>query len=196
MSVRHAGYHDAMSSKRSAAPADAALSERLRRAIRDVPDFPKPGILFRDIMPVLADPDLFAGVIQAFRGLARNRAIDKVVGIESRGFILAAPLAIALGAGFVAVRKAGKLPGRTRRLEYPLEYGTDTLEIQEGAIRAGDKVYLVDDVLATGGTASAVARLVTSCGAEVDIAAFMLELTALRGRERLGSLETASFLQY
>lgn len=179
-----------------AARADTALGGRLRRAIRDVPDFPQPGILFRDIMPVLADPDLLADVIDAFRGLARDYTIDKVVGIESRGFILASPLAVALGAGFVAVRKPGKLPGATRRLEYALEYGSDALEIQEDAIRPGDRVYLIDDVLATGGTASAAVRLITSCGGEVEVVAFMVELTALRGRDRIGPLEMTSLLQY
>lgn len=176
--------------------ADPELSRRLRRAIRSIPDFPEPGILFRDIMPVLGDPALFSDVVAAFHELARDRTIHKVVGIESRGFILAAPLALSVGAGFVAVRKPGKLPGPTRRLEYALEYGSDALEIQEEAIRPGDRVYLVDDVLATGGTASAAARLIAHCGGEVELVAFLAELTPLGGRERLGSLDVTSFLQF
>jgi adenine phosphoribosyltransferase len=178
------------------ASAEPELSRRLRRAIRNIPDFPEPGILFRDIMPVLGDPGLFSDVVAALRELARERTINKVAGIESRGFILAAPLAISIGAGFVAVRKPGKLPGPTRRLEYALEYGKDALEIQEDAIRPGDRVYLVDDVLATGGTASAAARLIANSGGEVELAAFMVELTPLGGRERLGGLDMTSFLRY
>ena len=175
--------------------ADARLGRRLRDAIRDVPDFPEPGILFRDIMPVLADPGLFADVIRAFREAAADRVVDKVVGIESRGFILAAPLALEIGAGFVAARKPGKLPGPTHRLDYALEYGSDALEIQAGAIREGDRIFLVDDVLATGGTASAAARLIARLGGSVQLAAFMVELEALNGRRRLEDLEMISFLR-
>lgn len=175
--------------------AETSLGRRLRQAIRNVPDFPQPGILFRDVMPVLADPDLFAEVLLAFRDAAGGRTIDKVVGIESRGFILAAPLALQLGAGFVPVRKPGKLPGPTRRLEYALEYGSDALEIQADAIRQGDRVYLVDDVLATGGTASAAARLIADVGGRVELVVFMVELIPLGGRRRLGALEMTSFVQ-
>mgnify|MGYP003928068645 CR=1 FL=1 len=174
----------------------ANLGERLRERIRPIADFPKAGILFRDIMPVLADPHLFQDVIRALAEAARTRGVrvDKVAGIESRGFILAAPLALRLGAGFVAIRKPGKLPGPTRRLEYELEYGTDALEVQTDAIRPGDRVYLVDDVLATGGTAAAASRLIAAMGGEVPLAAFMVELAELGGRRRLQGIEMASLV--
>ncbi len=172
------------------------LAERLRRSIRDVPDFPKPGILFKDITPILADPDLFACVIDHLVAAHGAEVIDRVVGIESRGFLFAAPLALRLGAGFVPVRKPGKLPYRTVRIEYALEYGNDALEVHEDAIRPGDRVLLVDDLLATGGTASAAARLVERLGGRVVGASFVVELEFLDGRAQLGELPVQTIVSF
>lgn len=172
------------------------LPHRLRQAIRDIPDFPKPGIVFKDLMPVLLDPALFTETLEALLAPVRSRKVDKVVGIEARGFIFAAPLAVALNAGFVPIRKPGKLPGPTRRIEYALEYGTDALEVQAHAIRPGDRVFLVDDVLATGGTAAAAAVLIAALGGVVEFAAFIAELGFLRGRERLRDLEMSALVTY
>lgn len=170
------------------------LAERLRAAVRDVPDFPKPGILFKDITPALADPALFLEVVLA---LARHGAgADVVVGIESRGFLFAAPLALELGCGFVPFRKPGKLPYRTARIEYGLEYGNDALEAHTDGIRPGDRVLIVDDVLATGGTAAAAAELVRRMGGQPLSALFVLELGFLAGRGRLGALPVHSLLRY
>jgi len=159
--------------------------QKIREAIRDVPDFPKPGIVFKDITPVLQDPELLRSVIDDLVARYRGRAIDKVAAMESRGFIFAAPLAVALGAGFVPLRKKGKLPWRTEAESYELEYGTETLEVHQDAIAPGERVLLVDDLLATGGTAAAAARLVRKCGGEVLEAAFMIELAFLGGRQQL-----------
>jgi len=159
--------------------------QRIRQAIRDVPDFPKAGIMFKDITPVLQDAALLRAVIDDLVARYNDSAIDKVAGMESRGFIFAAPLAVALGAGFVPLRKKGKLPWRTEAETYELEYGTETLEVHQDAIAPGERVLLVDDLLATGGTAAASARLVRKCGGEVVEAAFMVELAFLGGRERL-----------
>ncbi len=164
----------------------AELERRLRAAVRDVPDFPRPGIAFKDITPVLADGALFADTVRALAAYA-DRA-DLVVGIESRGFIFGAALAVQLGCGFVPFRKPGKLPYRTERVEFSLEYGTDALEAHVDAIVPGHRVLIVDDVLATGGTAAAAADLVRRLGGDVVAAAFVLELTALGGRSRLGTL--------
>jgi len=154
--------------------------------IRDVPDFPEPGILFKDIAPLLADAAAFATVVDALAGVGRRVGqIDAVVGIEARGFILAAPVALALQAAFVPVRKAGKLPGRCHQASYTLEYGQATLEIQADALAAGSRVLLVDDVLATGGTGAAAARLVGEGGGVVAAVAVLLELGFLPGRARL-----------
>jgi adenine phosphoribosyltransferase len=176
---------------------DAGL-DPLARLIRDVPDFPKPGIMFKDISPLLADHDGFATAVRRIAAIGRaadgSVAVDKVVGIEARGFILAAPVALALGAGFVAVRKAGKLPGATHRRSYALEYGEAVLEIHQDAVEAGDRVLLVDDVLATGGTLVAARALVEACGGEVSEAAVLMELTALDGRAALGDLSTTALL--
>ena len=161
------------------------LEARIRSALRDVPDFPKPGILFKDITPLLADVSLFTQVVVSMIGPWRSAGITRVVGIESRGFILGAPIALGLGAGFVPVRKPGKLPYRTRREVYALEYGEDCLEMHEDALGAGDRVLIVDDVLATGGTAEATCRLVRSAGAEVLACAFLLAIGALEGKRRL-----------
>ena len=167
----------------------AALLDRL---VRDVPDFPEPGVVFKDITPLLADHDGFTAVVEALAAAGRDEtgapAVDKVVGMEARGFILAAPVALTLGAGFVPVRKAGKLPGPTHAVSYSLEYGEASLEVHQDALTEGDRVLLVDDVLATGGTAAATHELVQRCGAEVTALAVLLELSFLPGRETIGDL--------
>jgi len=169
-------------------PAEAAL----QRLVRDVPDFPEPGVVFKDITPLLADHTAFANVIEALASVGRdadgNAAVDKVVGMEARGFILAAPVALALGVGFVPVRKAGKLPGSTHAVSYSLEYGEATLEIHQDGIAPGDRVLLVDDVLATGGTVAATEELVSKCGGAVHAVAVLMELSFLPGRETIGDL--------
>lgn len=171
------------STDRPGGPTD--LDRALAR-IRDVPDFPEPGIVFKDITPLLADADAFGCVVSALAASAvAAGGVDAVVGIEARGFILAAPVALALGAAFVPVRKAGKLPGKTFRATYTLEYGQATLEIQDDALVTGARVLLVDDVLATGGTVAAAARLVTDAGAVVTAVSVLLELGFLPGRTRL-----------
>jgi len=169
------------------------LERALTELIRDVPDFPEPGVLFKDITPLLADHDGFAEVVDALAEAGRDAdtgetVIDKVVGMEARGFILAAPVALALGAGFVPVRKAGKLPGPTHVVSYSLEYGEASLEVHQDALREGERVLLIDDVLATGGTAAATRTLVEECGAEVHALAVLMELTFLPGRAALGDL--------
>lgn len=168
----------------------------LSRFIRAIPDFPKPGVLFRDITPLLADA---AGLREAVARLAdpfRDQTIDVVAAAEARGFIFAAPLAIELGKGFVPVRKPGKLPYETRRFQYDLEYGTDTLEIHCDGVRPGERVLLVDDLLATGGTMQACCRLVEQCKAEIVACAFVIELTGLRGAQRIAPHKTYSLLKY
>jgi adenine phosphoribosyltransferase len=170
--------------------------EAIRSLIRDVPDFPTPGILFRDITPVLADAGAFREVVARLADAARPLRVDLVAGIESRGFIFGAPLAVALGAGLVPVRKIGKLPARTIRREYSLEYGSNQLEMHVDAVRPGQRVLLVDDLLATGGTALAAAEMIREIGGEIAGAFFVVELTALRGRERLGGMDVMSLIEY
>jgi adenine phosphoribosyltransferase len=169
---------------RQANQADA--SQLIARLVRDVPDFPEPGIVFKDISPLLADPEAFGAVVAALADAGRDEAghgvVDKVVGIEARGFILAAPVALALGAGFIPVRKAGKLPGSTFAQSYALEYGEATLEAHRDAFAAGDRVLVVDDVLATGGTLRATIELIERCDARVHAAAVLIELGFLSGR--------------
>jgi adenine phosphoribosyltransferase len=164
--------------------------------IRAIPDFPIPGILFRDITPLLKDKQGFRQAIDLFVERFIGRGIDYVVGIEARGYILAAPIAYAIGAGFVPVRKPGKLPYDRLTEEYALEYGTNSLEIHADAIGKGERVLVVDDVLATGGTAGATARLLERLGASVEAFAFLVELTALRGRERIAGAPIVSFVSY
>ena len=164
--------------------------------IRDVPDFPKPGITFKDITPLLADPEAFAEVVDRLAEHHVGRNVTKVVGIEARGFVVAAPVAHRLGAGFVPVRKPGKLPWDTASEPYELEYGTDELEVHLDAIAPGEKVLVVDDVMATGGTALAAARLVEGLGGEVVGLAFLIELAFLGGADRLGELPHMSLLTY
>lgn len=158
--------------------------ELLKGLIRDVPDFPNPGVVFKDITPLLADPTAFRMVVHAIAGHHDKGSVDKVCGIEARGFILAAPVAFESGAGFVPIRKMGKLPGSTLAQSYSLEYGSETIEMHEDALSVGERVLIVDDVLATGGTAAAAATLVEGLGAEVVGIACVLELTALGGRAR------------
>ena len=164
--------------------------------IRTIPDFPIPGIQFRDITPLIKDPHGFRAMIELFVQRFRNHRIDVVVGVEARGYILAAPLAYEIGAGFVPVRKPGKLPGSKVTEEYALEYGTNSLEVHDDAVGRGKRVLIVDDVLATGGTAAATGRLVERLGAEIVEFAFLIELVALGGRKALGSHTITSFITY
>jgi adenine phosphoribosyltransferase len=170
--------------------------DELRRIIRDVPDFPKKGIVFKDITPVLADAEAFKKAIDAMAESLQGRDFDLLVGIESRGFIFAAALAYMLGKGKVPVRKPGKLPAKTVQVSYELEYGTDRLEIHHDAIRAGQGVVIVDDVLATGGTARGTANLVEKVGGEVVALSFFIELEFLRGRDKLAGFDVRSVLSY
>ena len=170
--------------------------DAVRARIRDVPDFPKKGIVFKDITPVLADAKLFRQVIDALVARWKDERIDKVVGIESRGFIFAAPLAYAIGAGFSIVRKPGKLPWEVIREAYALEYGEATLELHIDAVGPGERILVVDDVLATGGTAEAVGRLVARQGAELVAYSFLVELSFLHGARRLGANKVHALLTY
>jgi adenine phosphoribosyltransferase len=168
----------------TAQAAQTALERLLLGHIRDVPDFPTPGVVFKDIAPLLADGPALAAVVASLAE-RYTRRVDAVVGIEARGFVLAAPLAVALGVGFVPVRKAGKLPGPTLVGSYALEYGTASIEVQTDAFAPGQRVVVLDDVLATGGTAEAACELVERAGAQVVEVAVLLTLDFLRGRERL-----------
>ena len=168
----------------------------LKKLIREVPDWPKPGILFYDLTTLVADPGGLRDVVENMADRYRGQKIDVVAGIEARGFILAPAVALRLGTGFVPIRKPKKLPWKTSRVTYELEYGTDTLEIHQDAVRAGQRVLLVDDLLATGGTAAAAATLVRQLGGEVAAAAFIVELTFLKGRAKLTGLDVHALLQY
>lgn len=172
------------------------MIEDLRKLIRDVPDFPEPGVLFRDITPLLGDADAFRWTIDWLASLYADASIDAVVGIESRGFIFAGPLADRLGAGLVPVRRPGKLPCDRHREEYVLEYGTNVLEIHHDALAPGQRAVIVDDLLASGGTAVAAAKLVEQTGADVHALAFLVELSNLNGRERLGPYRVDSLVAY
>jgi adenine phosphoribosyltransferase len=168
----------------------------LRRFIRDVPDFPKKGIVFKDITPLLGDSKALRESLVLLSRHFEGRGISKVVGIESRGYIFAPAIALSLGAGFVPVRKPGKLPYKTASEEYALEYGTDRLEIHVDAVQAGEKILIVDDLLATGGTASAARRLVERLGGQVVGSGFLVELKFLDGRSRLPGIDVISLIQY
>jgi adenine phosphoribosyltransferase len=168
----------------------------IRHVIRDIPNFPKPGIVFKDITPLLGDGPLFKRTIDILADRYRSQKLDKVLGIESRGFIIGAALAYQLGAGFCIVRKPGKLPYETHKTSYALEYGTDTLEIHTDAISQNARVVIADDLLATGGTAAATAELVTRLGGTVVECAFVIELAFLKGRNRVKPYEVFSLLQY
>ena len=166
----------------------------LDRRVRDIPDYPQPGVVFKDITPLLADHTAFAGVIDAIVGYRGAGTVDKVVGIEARGFIVAAPVAYHMGAGFVPVRKKGKLPSATYEQSYALEYGEATLEVHRDAFAAGDRVLIVDDVLATGGTAAATTELVRRAGGVVVGVAVLIELGFLNGRAALPGVDVHSIM--
>ncbi len=168
----------------------------LRALVRDIPDFPKPGILFRDLTPLMRNGPAMREVIDLLIGRVVHHRPELVIAIESRGFIFGAPVAAALGVGFVPVRKPGKLPHHTRRRTYALEYGDDALEIHADAIASGARVIVVDDLLATGGTAAATIDLARELGAQVACAAFVVELTLLRGRDRLSGVPVEALLPY
>ncbi|MFC5049884.1 adenine phosphoribosyltransferase [Rubritalea spongiae] len=172
------------------------MPQRLRDAIRDVPDFPKPGILFKDITPVLADPVLLQLSIDKMTESASDFAIDKVVGIDARGFLFGPSVALAKNAGFVPVRKQGKLPWKTNSISYALEYGENILEIHQDAVSPGDRVMVIDDLLATGGTASATVKLLKELGAEVSCVIFLVELDFLDGRKNIDCDNIHSILNY
>jgi len=168
----------------------------LQAHVRDIPDYPRPGVVFKDITPVLAAPDAFAAVVDAVAAPFADRRIDKVLGIEARGFVFAAPVAYRHAAGFVPVRKAGKLPWEIERAEYELEYGSDLLEVHRDAVQPGERVLIVDDVLATGGTACAALTLAERLGGEVVGFAFFIELAFLHGRDRLAGHKVEAVLEY
>ena len=179
----------------SAAHTDARRA-LLRARVRDVPDFPKPGILFRDLTPLMGDGAALREAIDMLSEAAVRHRPELIVAVESRGFIFGAPVAASLGIGFVPVRKPGKLPHKTRRRTYELEYGTDALEMHADAVVQGARVVIVDDLLATGGTAAATCELVREIGGEVVGATFVVELELLRGRDRLGGVPVDALLKY
>jgi adenine phosphoribosyltransferase len=170
--------------------------EQIQSAIRTIPDFPQPGILFRDITPVLADADLFRQVIELLAEKTINFGAEKVVGIDARGFLFGAAVAYKLGLGFVPIRKKGKLPFKTIRYSYALEYGKADMEVHVDAVRPGEKIVLIDDLLATGGTAAAAAHLVQELGAKVAAALFFIELADLDGRKHLGDVRVETLLSF
>jgi adenine phosphoribosyltransferase len=168
----------------------------LKKYIRSIPDFPRKGVLFRDITPLLSDPKVFRSAIEIFCNKYKTTKIDKILSVESRGFIFGSVLAYRIGASFIPVRKPKKLPSKVIREEYQLEYGTDALEIHTDAITEGDNVLIVDDLLATGGTALATCRLAERLGGRIAGTAFLIELTFLNGREKLARYEVFSILKY
>ena len=176
--------------------AESLVLDELKRTIRDVNNFPKAGIVFKDVTPVLLDPRLLAATVKLMAEPYRIARITRVVSIESRGFLFGAPIALELGAGLVPIRKPGKLPAATQRVEYELEYGTDALEMHHDAVQAGDRVLVVDDVLATGGTSNAAAQLVGGTGAAVAGFSFLIELDFLKGRQRLQGRRVEALLHY
>jgi adenine phosphoribosyltransferase len=170
------------------------LEERIKQAMVDVHDFPSPGIVFKDITPLFQDPALLSDLVEAMAEACKHQRIDAIVGLESRGFLLAVPLSIRMGVPFVMVRKKGKLPRECHSISYDLEYGSSTIEMHKDALKAGSRVLIHDDVLATGGTAEAAAKLVQAAGAEVAAFQFIVELSFLKGMERMvpytGSITT------
>jgi adenine phosphoribosyltransferase len=168
----------------------------LRDCVRDIPDFPKAGVVFKDITPLLSNPDAFRSTIDLIAQHFEGEHVDRVLGVEARGFIIAAPVAYRFGAAFVPVRKAGKLPWEIERVEYELEYGTDLLEIHRDAVESGSRVVIVDDVLATGGTAAATIRLVEKLGGTVIGLGFVIELGFLAGRKKLTGYDVLSLVTY
>lgn len=173
-----------------------SASDRLKDSVRDVPDFPKKGILFRDITPILSNGQMFRLAITIFAERYQRKSIEKVAAIDARGFIFAGAVAHVLGVGFIPIRKKGKLPGKTHDVSYDLEYGNNTLTIHEDAIKPGERVVIIDDVLATGGTAKAAADLVEKCGGKIVEMAFLIELTTLCGREKFPHIPVISIIQY
>ncbi len=172
------------------------LVDEIKSLMRSIPDFPKPGILFYDITTVLENGPAFGRIVEHLKDRYADRSIDRFIGIESRGFIFAAPIAYALGAGLSLVRKPGKLPYETKREEYELEYGTDAIEMHVDTVKPGQKVVIVDDLLATGGTAEATLKLVEKLGADLVEIVFLVELAGLNGRERLGDTPVYSVVTY
>lgn len=170
------------------------MPDRLQAAIRDVPDFPKPGIIFKDITPILADPKLLSHSIDLLIASLGGQKVDKVVGIDARGFIFGSPVAVALNAGFIPIRKKGKLPWHTTSIAYSLEYGESEIEIHCDAIQPGDRVVLIDDLLATGGTAAAAVKLLKQLGADIISVSFLIELSFLNGREKIDCEQIASII--
>lgn len=175
---------------------NAVTVQEIYQTVRDVPDFPKPGIMFKDITPLLLDPGRFRRAVELMAAPFRGSEVRRVVSIESRGFLLGAPIALLLDAGLVPIRKPGKLPAPRGRVEYALEYGTDALEMHRDAVGPGDRVLIVDDVLATGGTAEAAGKLVRAHGAQVVGFTFLIELDFLKGRERLRNERVEALLHY
>ena len=174
-------------------PADL---QRLRTAVRDVPDFPKPGILFKDITPILGDGELFQIAVNGFVEAAREARADKIAGIDARGFILGGAVAYELGLGFVPIRKKGKLPWQCESVGYALEYGEAVVEVHTDAIQRGERVVVIDDLLATGGTAAAASQLIRQIGGELIDILFLIELSFLGGRQKLGTAPVHSLLTY
>ena len=168
----------------------------LEKYIRDIPDFPKPGIVFKDISPLLADPKAFSYLLEVFAQKYKDCNVTKVCGIEARGFIFGAALAQKMGVGFVPIRKAGKLPYKTFKREYALEYGTDCIEVHQDAVKKGEKVLLIDDLVATGGTALAAVELLEEIGADLVAVAFVIELTFLKAADKFDSKKYFSLLKY
>jgi adenine phosphoribosyltransferase len=170
--------------------------DKLRAAVRDVPDFPKKGIIFKDITPLLKDGGLFRAAVDLFLDQCRGRKIDKIVGIDARGFVFGSAVAYELGIGFVPLRKKGRLPYKTQSAKYSLEYGEAEMELHIDAITPGEQIVLIDDLLATGGTSASAATLIKKVGGELLTAIFLIELEFLRGREKLESTPVISFLKY
>lgn len=175
---------------------DTQSVERIRASIREVPDFPKPGILFYDITTLLSSPEAFGATVDVLCDRFKDAGIDRIVGMESRGFLFGAPMALRLGVGFVPIRKPGKLPCEVEKATYELEYGTDTLEVHKDAITPGQRVLVVDDLLATGGTAQATVGLIKKLGGAVVGCAFVVELVGLKGRDKLAGETVFSILEY
>ncbi|MBP7792934.1 MAG: adenine phosphoribosyltransferase [Candidatus Goldbacteria bacterium] len=172
------------------------MEKKLKKVIKDVPDFPKPGIIFKDLTPVFKDGKIFKSLIDYFYNRYKNKKLDAIVAVESRGFIIGAPLAYKLKVPFIPARKPGKLPGETYKITYSLEYGTDAIEMHKDALNKGDKVLIIDDLLATGGTANAVASLIEKADAKVFELAFVVELDELKGREKLQGRKVFSIVHY
>jgi len=193
---RTARYVDVLEQGASVAPMSSAIMDRLRAAVREVPDFPKKGIVFKDITPILSDPALFRASIDLFLERCRGRKIDKIVGIDARGFVFGSAVAYELGVGFVPIRKRGKLPYQTEVAKYSLEYGEAEIEMHVDAIIAGEQVVLLDDLLATGGTSAAAAVLIRKAGGNLVEAQFLIELESLHGRNQLEPTPVTSFLKY